>query len=343
MARRCLRKAGRFTLSFKDAGFLSSQCVRADVGPMLNELARSLRIAEKGNRAFHALKGEFWFGAMAKIRSEERCVGYRRSLESFKNLPDIAADRLIVGQLSLAKLDRCMVASNEVDIGGALAHVGIKISTPPQWKSRLAKLAEKDPIVAIKEVAVILNERGAVTKNVTTSAILKGGESTLSPNSPALTTAVPKRTPAPAMEAVNPPTPPVNSIDSQAMDCAADAADPRSPEDALVVANGRRFLTGQALRMGSGGAFYVVEAALGFDGSCRPDPYQIYVYYDGKQVGTLSPRAMSPRTTGAILSFSAKDQQHVEIQIARYRPDDPTCCPSNIDKNSVALSKFIKN
>ena len=127
---------------------------------------------------------------------------------------------------------------------------------------------------------------------------------------------------------------------SMADQCAADAPSPQAPEEVALVANGRRYLTGKSLRVGVRGDTFVVEAALGYDDMCRPSPYQIYVFSQGKQVGTLSPSAMMARSDGAITDFKELDSEHLRIEIVHYKPDDPACCPSSQEQRVVPLNQF---
>ena len=123
--------------------------------------------------------------------------------------------------------------------------------------------------------------------------------------------------------------------------CEGDAPSAETPEETALLANGGRHLTGKRTRAGAHGEFYVVEAALGYDGQCRPDPYQIYVFYNGKQVGTLAKAPMHPRSDGAITDFKQIDAEHLQLRVEHYRPTDPACCASSHEEKVISLSQFV--
>jgi len=122
--------------------------------------------------------------------------------------------------------------------------------------------------------------------------------------------------------------------------CESEAPPARTPEEFALIENGHRHLTGKSVGVGARGEFFIVEAALGYDGMCRPSPYQIYVFNKGKQVGTLSPNAMQARSDGAITDFKQLDADHLQIEIEHYKPTDPLCCASSREKRIVSLSQF---
>jgi uncharacterized protein YecT (DUF1311 family) len=122
--------------------------------------------------------------------------------------------------------------------------------------------------------------------------------------------------------------------------CVADAPKAQSPEEVTLLADGQSHLVGRSVRAGSSGEIYIVEAALGYDGVCRPSPYQLYVFNHGKLVGTLVPQAMQARTDGAISDFKLIDPEHLQIEIEHYKPNDPACCASSHEQRIVDLSQF---
>ena len=123
-------------------------------------------------------------------------------------------------------------------------------------------------------------------------------------------------------------------------DCASEAPAPQTQEEKALLANGDRHLVGKAIRGGTAGEIYVVEAALGYDGQCRPSPYQIYTFRNGQQVGTVSPKAMTARTDGAITDFKFVDADHLQIQVSHYGPNAPACCASSTDNQILDLSQL---
>lgn len=136
------------------------------------------------------------------------------------------------------------------------------------------------------------------------------------------------------------PQPPNNGGASVADNCSADAPAPNTPEEKELVASGNRHLTGKAARGGLAGETYAVEAALGYDGQCRPDPYQIYVFHNQKLVGTVVPQAMHARSDGAITDFKLLDAQHLQADIAHYGPDAPACCASSTETRVFDLGQL---
>ncbi len=111
------------------------------------------------------------------------------------------------------------------------------------------------------------------------------------------------------------------------------AADPRceslvrpaeTDEDRAVAAQGWR-LYGAYER---GWGVTLVGGFLGFDGMCRPVPYQQFVFVDGVFAGTLAPDAMYPRTDGALTDAWIGAADRLYAVFARYAPDDALCCPS---------------
>lgn len=122
--------------------------------------------------------------------------------------------------------------------------------------------------------------------------------------------------------------------------CTADAAPPRAVEETALTKGGRRHLTGRALRGGSRGEFFIVEAALGYDEQCRPDPYQIYVFRDGIEVGTLSTQSMHPRSEGAISKFELLDSRHLSLEIERRSAGAPACCSDSLEHKTIDLGSF---
>jgi uncharacterized protein YecT (DUF1311 family) len=166
---------------------------------------------------------------------------------------------------------------------------------------------------------------------------------------PKATAAAPPTAPAVNAPAVPKPSAPATATTAASADtasggltehCESTAPEPRTPEERILVASGQRHLVGKALRGGNAGDVYVVEAALGYDGMCRPSPYQIYVFHRGEMAGTLAPSAMQARSDGAIVDFRLVDPDHLQIDIDHYRPEDPLCCASGHEQRVIALSQF---
>lgn len=122
--------------------------------------------------------------------------------------------------------------------------------------------------------------------------------------------------------------------------CEASASNPQAPEEVTLLANGQNHLTGRNIRTGPGGEIFIVEAALGYDGQCRPSPFQVYVFSHGTLAGTLSPQPMQARTDGAISDFKLIDPEHLQIDIEHYKAGDPACCASSHELAVVDLRQF---
>lgn len=95
-------------------------------------------------------------------------------------------------------------------------------------------------------------------------------------------------------------------------------------DDALVAAGWRLMGTYQG-----GWGVRVVGALSGYDGMCRPNGYNIFVFVDGVFAGTISPEPMYSRTdgSGGQVSLSPPGET-LSATFARYTGEDPLCCPS---------------
>jgi len=72
----------------------------------------------------------------------------------------------------------------------------------------------------------------------------------------------------------------------------------------------------------------IVSARNGADGMCRPMDYQYFVFAGGKFAGTLSPRPMNSRVDGSGWLEEKPQAKRFTVDFARYRKDDPLCCPA---------------
>ncbi len=77
-----------------------------------------------------------------------------------------------------------------------------------------------------------------------------------------------------------------------------------------------------------GWGIVVIRGAAGYDGMCRPRPYQDFVFVRGVFAGTLSPRAMDSRTDGALGRVFLQGDRRLTAEYERYTTTDPLCCPS---------------
>lgn len=105
--------------------------------------------------------------------------------------------------------------------------------------------------------------------------------------------------------------------------CAAQVREPETAEDRQLADAGWRLFGGYQ----AGWGLTVVDAFVGFDGMCRPTPYQVFVFDHGAFAGTLAPEPMFPRTDGA-LSDAHLFRGEISAEYERYAPTDPLCCPS---------------
>ena len=76
------------------------------------------------------------------------------------------------------------------------------------------------------------------------------------------------------------------------------------------------------------GGTVIVFARNGVDGMCRPMDYQYFVFVGGRFAGTLAPRPMHSRTDGSGWLEEKPGATHFTADFARYRDDDPLCCPA---------------
>jgi hypothetical protein len=83
----------------------------------------------------------------------------------------------------------------------------------------------------------------------------------------------------------------------------------------------------------------VIRGTAGYDGMCRPQQYQEFVFLDGVFAGTLSPQPMRSRTDGALIRTTIQSGRRIIAEYARYAPGDPLCCPSNTTTVVFAISQ----
>jgi hypothetical protein len=106
--------------------------------------------------------------------------------------------------------------------------------------------------------------------------------------------------------------------------CPPSARPPETDVDLALAAAGWTIFAGYQ----GGWDTYVVRGLSGYDGMCRPNGYNEFVFVDGQFAGTISPELMYSRTdgTGDVRTFAYKDLIGAEFQ--RYAERDPLCCPS---------------
>lgn len=106
-----------------------------------------------------------------------------------------------------------------------------------------------------------------------------------------------------------------------------------TPETRQVAAAG---WLGATVERRAGNTVYVF-ARNGVDGMCRPMAYQIFVFVGGRFAGTLAPRPMDSRTDGSGYLEPKPQARRFTAEFARYRGDDPLCCPSRSSKVTYAI------
>jgi hypothetical protein len=75
------------------------------------------------------------------------------------------------------------------------------------------------------------------------------------------------------------------------------------------------------------------------DPICRPMGYNLFVFVGGRFAGTLSPRPMDSRAdlSSGVVRLLPGDA--IAIEITRYGPSDPPCCPSSRDTVRFAIDR----
>ena len=85
------------------------------------------------------------------------------------------------------------------------------------------------------------------------------------------------------------------------------------------------------------GKFTIVEAAAGYDGMCRPDQFNAFVFSGTSLIGTLAPKLMSARTDGSIADFMLGSEGYINAEYVRYSDSDALCCPSRTTNLSFTI------
>jgi hypothetical protein len=67
------------------------------------------------------------------------------------------------------------------------------------------------------------------------------------------------------------------------------------------------------------------------DPICRPMRYNLFVFVGGRFAGTLSPLPMNSRADLSSGMVRLLPDDAVSVEVTRYGPDDPPCCPSSRD------------
>jgi hypothetical protein len=112
-------------------------------------------------------------------------------------------------------------------------------------------------------------------------------------------------------------------------------ADPQTPEERAVA--GKGWVLFGSTHDGRGTA--VVSAMQNFDGMCRPDNFQDFVFVKGIYAGTISPKPMNSRSDGASTRIDFPDRGKVYAEFVRYTEKDPLCCPSRISEATYEIQE----
>jgi uncharacterized protein YecT (DUF1311 family) len=325
------------------------ECKRASIAELISDVEASIEAAKNRATLETKIVNEVWFKLAATVRSDDDvCSKIRNNLIHTRDEPDFVKNanlRVAINQLSVMN---CRLDDDKIQPGRLLSEIGIQPVLPADWVGRYDAAVRRSGLAPLKNES--MSSRQSTIDREPTDVVAspqisrptksKELEVTVAPEiavdaqqSPPPISVSPSATrQGNAMESVSEP--------AATLDCSAESPLPQTPEDRKLLANGNRHLTGRSLRVGARGDVYVVEAALGYDGMCRPSPYQIYVFNQGEEVGTLSPTAMTARTDGAIVSFSQIDPENLQIEVSRYEPSAPLCCPSSIERRVVPLRQF---
>ena len=106
--------------------------------------------------------------------------------------------------------------------------------------------------------------------------------------------------------------------------CRNAARPPQLPEDKQLRERGWDLVAAYQ----GGWQILVIRGTAGYDGMCRPNQYQDFVFVRGVFAGTLSPQPMDSRTDGALSQVSLQSATRLTVVYARYASADPLCCPS---------------
>ena len=126
-----------------------------------------------------------------------------------------------------------------------------------------------------------------------------------------------------------PIAPPTNAdIDPR---CGAQERTSESAEEDQVVGAGWRLFN--AARVGWG--LWIVDGLVDYDGMCRPNQFQGFVFADGQFAGTVAPAPMDSRTDGTGRVLDVRGPGLLTGQFVRYAATDPLCCPSSVFSSST--------
>lgn len=106
---------------------------------------------------------------------------------------------------------------------------------------------------------------------------------------------------------------------------------PGSEEDRILVAGGKRVLTGRSQRNGPA---YVAEATSDRGGDCAHATVQLYLFRDGRFVGAATPYSL-PLRQAHFASFTLVDPRHLRYVVADSIAADTRCVRSRSSRPQV--------
>jgi len=118
--------------------------------------------------------------------------------------------------------------------------------------------------------------------------------------------------------------------------CADEVRTPSLEGDTILMKNGWT-LIGYTTQVNGDTA--VIPVAGGFDGNCRPLKTQTFVFVGSKLAGTLSPGLMNSRTDGNVTNVKLTSATTLTAEYARYRANDPLCCPWKTQEVSFVIKQ----
>ncbi|HEV7664966.1 MAG TPA: LppP/LprE family lipoprotein [Chloroflexota bacterium] len=107
--------------------------------------------------------------------------------------------------------------------------------------------------------------------------------------------------------------------------CRTQERPPESPEEDQLVGAGWHLFN--AARVGWG--IRLVDALVDYDGMCRPNQFNGFLFADGQFAGVISPTPMDSRTDGVGRVIDVRGPDTLNAQFVRYTATDPLCCPSS--------------
>ena len=149
--------SGLFEFEGVDSDWRESlECVRADVGSLVNELSKALHDAHLGYLKLDSLlqvreeggvlapKNEnIWFMVLASIRQGTSCDVYRAAVHSYQKLAPVDSAKRSLAELRIAEANGCGLSDGEEpSTSGTLAELGFPPTTPPNWRHRLEALGQ---------------------------------------------------------------------------------------------------------------------------------------------------------------------------------------------------------